>query len=101
VHTVLRSECALADPDYIEFFKMLEAGPEALPSATAQLEAQEKAAAAAGGSTTGGSQGAVVVTPLMEFIQQKYASKPSMKLGQHRGKKKESAESAISKVSCE
>ncbi|GAX80008.1 hypothetical protein CEUSTIGMA_g7447.t1 [Chlamydomonas eustigma] len=91
----VRDGTIVKDPDYIEFLKILEAGPEALPSASAQLEAQEKAAAAAG--STPGSQGALVVTPLMEFIQQKYASNPALKLGQHRGKKKESAVSSSSK----
>jgi hypothetical protein len=77
-----------ADPDYLEFLAMLEQGPEALPSAAAQLEAQERAAVSAS-AASGGSPSAstVVVTPLMEYIQQKYSS-GNMKLGGARGKKK-------------
>ena len=77
----------MADPDYLEFLAMLEQGPEALPSASAQLEAQERAAAGASAASGGVSASSVVVTPLMEYIQQKYAS-GSIKLGGARGKKK-------------
>ena len=77
----------MADPDYLEFLAMLEQGPEALPSASAQLEAQERAAAGASAASGGVSASTVVVTPLMEYIQQKYAS-GSIKLGGARGKKK-------------
>jgi hypothetical protein len=60
---------ATADPDYQAFQKQLEEGPAALPSATAQLEQAESAARAS-------AAGEPVVTSLMAFLREKYASKP-------------------------
>ena len=58
-----------ADPDYQAFLKQLEEGPTALPSATAQLEQAESAARTS-------AAGEPVVTSLMAFLREKYASKP-------------------------
>jgi hypothetical protein len=66
--------CPRADPDYLDFCKALEEGIEALPSASAQLEAQERAAGDGGGAER-------VVTPLMAYLSELYASRPGMKLG--------------------
>lgn len=74
--TIAQPNQPAADPDYIEFLKLLEEGPEALPSASAQLEAQERAAAGATGEA-----GAARVTPLMEYLMEKYSANPNMKLG--------------------
>lgn len=74
--TIARPHLPAADLDYIEFLKLLEEGPEALPSASAQLEAQERAAAGAAGEA-----GAARVTPLMEYLMEKYSANPNMKLG--------------------
>eukprot|EP00879_Flechtneria_rotunda_P005703 GHRR01006004.1.p1 GENE.GHRR01006004.1~~GHRR01006004.1.p1 ORF type:complete len:554 (+),score=244.95 GHRR01006004.1:250-1911(+) len=57
------------DPDYQTFVKALEEGPKSLPTAQAQLEAQEAASAA--DEATG-----PVITPLMAFLQKKYESTP-------------------------
>ncbi|WIA36414.1 hypothetical protein OEZ86_007725 [Tetradesmus obliquus] len=56
------------DPDYIAFVEALEQGPKALPTAQAQLEAQEAA--------RGGEAAAPVVTALMAFLQTKYEAVP-------------------------
>uniref|UniRef100_A0A061R8Y4 Regulator of nonsense transcripts 3 n=1 Tax=Tetraselmis sp. GSL018 TaxID=582737 RepID=A0A061R8Y4_9CHLO len=53
------------DADFQSFKERLEAPPAPLPSAEGQLQADEK----------GSGSDAVVVTPLMEFIRQKYARK--------------------------
>lgn len=57
-----------ADADYQAFVKVLEEGPKAVPTAQAQLEAQEAA-------HTGEASGPVV-TALMAFLQKKYESTP-------------------------
>eukprot|EP00775_Hariotina_reticulata_P013820 gene13820-13941_t len=56
------------DADYQAFVKALEEGPRALPTAQAQLEAQEAARAS--------EEPALVVTPLMAFLQKKYENAP-------------------------
>ncbi|WIA16220.1 hypothetical protein OEZ85_012932 [Tetradesmus obliquus] len=56
------------DPDYVAFVEALEQGPKALPTAQAQLEAQEAA--------RGGEAAAPVVTALMAFLQAKYEAVP-------------------------
>lgn len=67
-----------ADPDYQEFLRQLEAGPQLLPSAAVQLEQREATAVSAGV----GSEPGVRVTPLMEYLRKRYASKASFRPGQ-------------------
>ena len=76
---------------------MLEQGPEALPSASAQREAQERAAASTAAAPGAPSTSSVVVTPLMEYIQQKYAA-GNGKIGQHRGGKKKKDEITVTGI---
>lgn len=82
--TDARDGTIVKDPDYLEFLKLLEEGPKALPSAAAQreaVEAQKRPAASA-------TDEAEVVTPLMQFLQEKYSANPNMKLGGLKAKKK-------------
>ena len=65
-----------ADSEYRAFVDKLQAGPAALPSAEAQLEAREAAAAAA--SAGGGpQQPQVQVSALMAFLKEKHALRPA------------------------
>lgn len=57
------------DADYQEFVKMLEQGPELLPSAVHQLEKKE-----AEDKASGDTGKTIIVTPLMEYLRQKYAN---------------------------
>lgn len=72
--------CALcvhvADPDFQSFLKQLEEGPELLPSAAIQREQQDKDRAAAA-SNPGTAYGAVIVTPLMAYLKEKYGNSGS------------------------
>jgi len=66
-----------SDPDYVDFCKQLEEGPVSLPSASAQLEAQERKSGAVGG----GGDSAPVTTALMQYLQDRYSARPGLKLG--------------------
>lgn len=68
--------------------KVLDEGPELLPSAAIQREQQEKAAAKDAPSTTGTKT--VRVTPLMEYLRNKYLNNPSLRPGR-RGKQQKEA----------
>ena len=70
-----------ADADYQEFARLLEAGEEMLPSASAQLEEKEKAATTLAAVSGGHGGRTLIVTPLMEFLRQRHAANPGLKLG--------------------
>ena len=62
------SSLACADHDYQAFLQALELGPSPVPTAQAQLEAQEAARSGEGSGP--------VVTTLMAFLQKKYETTP-------------------------
>lgn len=57
-----------ADSDFQAFIKALDEGPKAVPTAQAQLEAQQAARS--------GEESGPVVTSLMAYLQKKYESTP-------------------------
>ncbi|KAH7670728.1 regulator of nonsense transcripts 3 protein [Dioscorea alata] len=67
------------DPEYLEFLERLAKPAENLPSAEIQLERREAERA-------GGAKEAVIVTPLMDFVRQKRASKSSSQRASVNGK---------------
>ena len=87
-----------ADADYQAFLKLLEEGPEAMPSALAQLERKEAEASRAPASEGSSS----VVTPLMQYLQDKYSKNPGLRLGAFRNRRKGRNENDMLevKVSC-
>ncbi|MCO5593935.1 hypothetical protein L7F22_047954 [Adiantum nelumboides] len=60
------------DPDYIKFSEQVSKPVEYLPSAEAQLERKETEKNL---SSVAGAKEAIIVTPLMEFVRQRRASK--------------------------
>lgn len=81
------------DPDYQEFVRLLEEGPVLLPSAVHQLEKREAEEKAAGDTSKGPNS---IVTPLMEFLRQKYVN--GLKRS-YKGKGRESARIELEKAS--
>ncbi|KAG1328191.1 hypothetical protein COCNU_01G021250 [Cocos nucifera] len=64
----VREGTIIKDPEYLEFLEHLAKPAENLPSAEIQLERREAERA-------GGQKDMVIVTPLMEFVQQKRVAK--------------------------
>ncbi|KAI4367407.1 hypothetical protein MLD38_023147 [Melastoma candidum] len=96
-----REGTLLKDPEYLEFMEILAKPVENLPSAEIQLEKREA-------ERSGAAKGNPIITPLMDFVRQKRASKaasrrslsnekPSGRAGTSRG----SAGSGLSKRSSE
>ncbi|KAK4747577.1 hypothetical protein SAY87_014163 [Trapa incisa] len=74
-----REGTILKDPEYMEFFEFLSKPVENLPSAEIQLERRESERSAA-------AKDAPIVTPLMDFIRQKRASKGANRRSSSNGK---------------
>lgn len=77
--------CKHADADYQAFFKQLEEGPELLPSAAIQREQQEKAAASRSPDDVAAAS-AIKVTPIMEYLRNKYLNNPGLRPGRKGGR---------------
>ncbi|OWM84867.1 hypothetical protein CDL15_Pgr027654 [Punica granatum] len=74
-----REGTILKDPEYMEFLEFLAKPVENLPSAEVQLERREAERSAA-------PKDAPVVTPLMDFVRQKRASKGTTRRSSSNGK---------------
>lgn len=77
--------CKHADADYQAFLKQLEEGPELLPSAAIQREQQEKAAASRSPDDVAAAS-AIKVTPIMEYLRNKYLNNPGLRPGRKGGR---------------